>query len=299
MSFQFTVLASGSRGNVSLVRAGHLGLLIDLGLGPRSLLARLAQVGSSIEQVGTALLTHTHGDHVQDATLRLLARNRVTLYCHEGHRQNIGHWRGFDELDEQKLIKHYDDRPFLTPQGLRVESVELSHDGGPTYGFRVEGRPVRGRRTCSVGYLADTGCWSGAMAEAMTDVDVLGVEFNHDVQLQLHSGRSWHLIHRNLGDRGHLSNDQAGEFVAEVLERSSLGTIRELVLLHLSDQCNRVALALAKARAVTKASGRKVLVHAASQDLAYPDIMVKPGRRARVKAEAPATLFPWEADHRG
>ena len=36
MSVQFAVLASGSRGNSTLLRAPGFGILIDLGLGPRT-----------------------------------------------------------------------------------------------------------------------------------------------------------------------------------------------------------------------------------------------------------------------
>jgi len=39
------------------------------------------------------------------------------------------------------------------------------------------------------------------MVEALADVDLLGVEFNHDVEMQRRSGRSPALIARVLGDR--------------------------------------------------------------------------------------------------
>src|SRR3954449_1920509 len=86
MSVQFAVLASGSRGNATLIRSGGAGLLIDLGVGPRTLEARLASVGSGWGHVAAALLTHTHGDHVDNNTLHNLARRGVPLYCHEAHR---------------------------------------------------------------------------------------------------------------------------------------------------------------------------------------------------------------------
>ncbi len=294
MPIQFAVLASGSRGNACLVQAGHAGLLIDLGLGPRELAARLEGVGSTLARIGTAILTHTHGDHVQASTLRLLATRKIPLYCHEGHRAALSERPGFRQLDASGLVRHYDDRPFLTPMGLRIEPVELSHDGGPTFGFRVEGRAGRGSKAASVGYLADTGCWSEAMADAMADVDALGVEFNHDVTLQLNSGRSAHLIRRNLGDRGHLSNDQGAGLVSAVLGRSALGSVRDLVLLHLSDQCNCPKLALRVAREAVRDSGHRVSVHAARQSAAYPNLMVKAHRRARAVASIRA--FPWETE---
>jgi phosphoribosyl 1,2-cyclic phosphodiesterase len=294
MTIQFAMLASGSRGNACLIRAGHAGLLIDLGLGPKALATRLEGVGSSLTRIGSAVLTHTHGDHVQPATLRLLAARKIPLHCHEGHRRALSELPGFRELDSSGLVKHYDDRPFLSPTGLRIEPVELSHDGGPTFGFRVEGRTGRGSRPVSVGYLADTGCWSESMADAMADVDALGVEFNHDVTLQLNSGRSSHLIRRNLGDRGHLSNVQGAGLVSAVLGRSAPGLVRDLILLHLSDQCNRPKLALQVARQAVRESGRRVTVHAAQQSQAYPNLAIKAGRRRRAVAAA-SPGFPWEA----
>ncbi len=301
MPIQFSMLASGSRGNTALVRAGHSGVLIDFGLIPSALEGRLGEVGAGWRHISAALLTHTHGDHANPATLRWFANQKIVLYCHEGHRKNLGNRPGFMELDELGLVRHFDDRPFLTPAGMRVEPVELSHDGGPTFGFRIEARAERKARPVSVGYMADTGTWTDAMVEAMSDVALLGVEFNHDVELQRRSGRAGFLIARNLGPRGHLSNDQGAKLVSAVLKRSSPGSLRHVVLLHLSEQCNRPALAIEEATNAVRASGRKVAVHAARQRDAFPNIHVLPGRKSRAvapTAPGPASgfLFPWEVD---
>lgn len=295
MSVQFAVLASGSRGNATLVRSGGAGLLIDLGIGPRALESRLASVGSGWDHLAAAVLTHTHGDHVEENTLQALARRKVPLYCHEGHRPALARRAGFAELDAAGLVRAYDDRPFLTPAGHGVEPLELSHDGGPTFGFRIEAKPTRGARGVAIGYLADTGCWSAALAEQMTDVNLLAVEFNHDVDMQRRSRRSAALIARNLGDRGHLSNRQGAELVSAVLARSGRSTVRHLVLLHLSEQCNLPRLALGEARAAIRGTGRRVLVHAARQSPAHPNLWVAPGRRPRPRPRLVADAEPAEA----
>jgi phosphoribosyl 1,2-cyclic phosphodiesterase len=259
-------------------------LLIDLGVGPRTLAERLASVGATWGDVGVDLLTHTHADHLDNATLLGLARNRVPLYCHEGHRQELLRHSGFQALEAERLVRHYDERPFLSPNGLRVEPVSLRHDG-PTFGFRVEATIARGRPAVGIGYVADTGSWSTLMADALAEVDILGVEFNHDVEMQRNSNRHPALIARNLGDHGHLSNSQGAEFVSAVLERSGRNGPRHLVLLHLSDQCNMPGLALATARAALRESGkgRRVAVHAATQQVAHPNVWVRPGRRRAVE----------------
>jgi phosphoribosyl 1,2-cyclic phosphodiesterase len=296
MPVQFTVLASGSRGNATLLRAGGAGLLVDLGLGPTALADRLASVGARWDGIAAVLLTHTHGDHVNDASLRWMARHGIRLYCHEGHRSALAGVRGFQALERSGGLRLYDDRPFLTPTGMRIEALPLSHDG-PTFGFRIEGQGDRRARPVALGYLADTGCWSEGHADALADVDLLGVEFNHDVELQRRSGRSPALIARNLGDRGHLSNVQGAGLLAAVLHRSRPGTVRHVVLLHLSQDCNRPALALGEARAAVRQAGRRATVLTSGQWAACPDLLVRPSRRQQGSSATPtAPGFPWETD---
>ncbi len=289
MPVQFAVLASGSRGNSTLVKAGGAGLLVDFGIGPRTLEKRMESVGVGWKDIHAVVLTHTHGDHIDSATLGRLVTGEIPLYAHEAHRGPLSRLDHLDALDKAGLFRAYDERPFLTPDGLRVEPIELSHDGGPTFGFRFEGRAERKARSVSMGYLADTGVWTSAIADALTDVDLLGVEFNYDVELQRQSGRSAYLIARNLGNRGHLSNAQGAGLVEAVLQRSGPSGPKHVVLLHLSHQCNRPDIAVKEARAAIRASGRRVLVHAAEQGVASPNIFVVPSRR-QSRARSTANL---------
>ena len=135
-------------------------------------------------------------------------------------------------------MRTYDDRPFLTPQGTRVEAIPLSHDGGPTFGFRLECKDRRRGRPVTIGYVSDTGTWWDQTAEALAESDLLALEFNHDVAMQRRSRRSPMLIARNLGDAGHLSNAQGAALLGATLERSRPRSVRHLVLLHLSEECN-------------------------------------------------------------
>jgi phosphoribosyl 1,2-cyclic phosphodiesterase len=281
MPVQFAVLASGSRGNSTLVCGQCAGVLIDVGIGPKAIGERLESVGASWSRIAAVVLTHTHADHVDTAAFAELARRGVALHCHEGHRQALAADAGFEKLEKARLIRTYDDRPFMTSTGLRLEPIELRHDGGPTYGFRIEASAGRRQRPVCFGYLADTGSWSQQMAETLANVDVLGIEFNHDVALQKSSRRPEYLIARNLSDDGHLSNWQAAELVQAVLERSSDGALRHVVLLHLSEQCNQPELAIQVAGDVIEAAGSRAQVHAARQSPAFPNLWVVPGASRR------------------
>ncbi len=282
MSVQFAVLASGSRGNSALIQSGGSGILIDVGLGPRTLAERLRSVGSDWDRLTAVILTHTHRDHVDGATLGRLAERGILFYCHTAHRLELAELDGFQRLATAGLVREFEIHPFLTPNGFRVEPVALRHDSGPTFGYRVEIAAERRKKPVSLGYLADTGCWTPAMADAVADVDVLGVEFNHDVAMQRSSGRPPHLIARVLGERGHLSNEQGAEFVREVLARSGRNAVQHLVLLHLSGQCNHPSLAIGAASSAVQETGRKnrVVVHAASQHVSHPNFCIHHPRRA-------------------
>ena len=259
--------------------------MIDIGLGPRALGQRLESVGSDWSRVTAVFLTHTHGDHVESATLAELGRRRVLLYCHETHREMLEADQGFVELDRMGLVRQYDGQPLLAPSGFRIEPIPLWHDG-PTFGFRIESVARRRTRAIAFGYLADTGSWSESMAECLADVDVLGIEFNHDVAMQKASGRSPALIARNLGDRGHLSNRQAAELVRSILRRSSRERVGHLVLLHLSEQCNRPELAIHEAREAAQETGRRILIHAARQSPAHPNLQIDGHRHSASSGSA-------------
>jgi phosphoribosyl 1,2-cyclic phosphodiesterase len=67
-----TVLASGSRGNATVIAAAGTRLLVDAGLSCRELLRRMAVVGEDPAQLSAILITHEHLDHV--AGVAVLAR---------------------------------------------------------------------------------------------------------------------------------------------------------------------------------------------------------------------------------
>src|SRR5207248_2118621 len=143
------------------------------------------------------------------------------------------------------LVHHYyANRPFdLGP--CSCTPLPLWHDV-VTFGFRFDGVA----EPWALGYAADLGSWAGDLALRLAEVDVLALEFNHDVRMQLESQRHESLIERVLGDDGHLSNAQASSLLAEILRRSSPGRLRHVVPLHLSRECNHPDLVHAAAAAI-------------------------------------------------
>jgi phosphoribosyl 1,2-cyclic phosphodiesterase len=276
MTARFTVLASGSTGNASLLQSDGLGVLVDFGLGPRVLAARLAARGLTWQNVTSVLLTHTHSDHWNEATLTYLHRLRIPLYCHPAHGDHlVRQSRAFVAHHSAGLVQSYEaGRTLCLGHEVRLWALPISHDAGATFGIRVEGGKSLFGPTWAIGYAADLGCWDAELAAALSDVDLLALEFNHDEQMQITSGRPFILIRRVLSDEGHLSNRQAGDLLRAVLKATGRDTIRHVVPLHLSQQCNRPHLARAEAEAAIGDCGANSTVSLSSAGAPTPTFAI-------------------------
>src|SRR5476649_2675608 len=69
---RMTVLASGSKGNGTVMSSIRTRVLVDAGLSCRELLRRMALAGEDPHTLDAILITHEHQDHV--AGLGVLAR---------------------------------------------------------------------------------------------------------------------------------------------------------------------------------------------------------------------------------
>lgn len=69
---RFTVLASGSKGNSTIVSGGRTRILVDAGLSCRELLRRMKQAGEDPETLDAIVITHEHQDHING--LAVIAR---------------------------------------------------------------------------------------------------------------------------------------------------------------------------------------------------------------------------------
>ena len=79
---RMTVLASGSKGNSTVIASGRTRVLVDAGLSCRELLRRMALAGEDPAELSAILVTHEHIDHV--AGLAVLARRlRIPVFFTE------------------------------------------------------------------------------------------------------------------------------------------------------------------------------------------------------------------------
>jgi len=88
---RFTVLASGSKGNSTVVTGGRTRILVDAGLSCRELFRRMKLAGEEPETLDAILITHEHTDHING--LAVTARKLgIPVYFTEGTHRAWMRW---------------------------------------------------------------------------------------------------------------------------------------------------------------------------------------------------------------
>jgi phosphoribosyl 1,2-cyclic phosphodiesterase len=88
---RFTVLASGSKGNCTVVSGGRTRILVDCGLSCRELFRRMRLAGEEPETLDAIVITHEHSDHI--GGLAVTARKLgIPVYFTEGTHRAWMRW---------------------------------------------------------------------------------------------------------------------------------------------------------------------------------------------------------------
>lgn len=140
-----------------------------------------------------------------------------------------------------------------------VTAFETSHDAAQSMDYRIDG-------SGSVGILTDTGYVTDEAAQVLPGVSLLVLESNHDVEYLRSGPYPYTLKQRILGSQGHLSNDDAAAFAAQM---AACGT-RCIVLAHLSRENNTPQRAYDTVRRALDACGASVELLVAPRDELSP-----------------------------
>lgn len=234
------VLASGSSGNCSVLvaraapTAPRRVVLLDAGLSPRRTAALLLERGIRPDEVDDIVFTHLDSDHCHPGWPTAIRpggwRARLRIHRrHLGRAERCGLLRARTEPFEDAL--DIDDR-------LTAEVGLESHDDLGVAAFRFIARDEHGAEA-HLGYATDLGRVTDNLLDLLAGVDTLAIESNYCPDLQHASDRPAFLKRRIMGGSGHLSNDESAQAARAIAPRQNL------VLLHLSRQCNTPERALA------------------------------------------------------
>jgi phosphoribosyl 1,2-cyclic phosphodiesterase len=225
------ILASGSQANATYLEIGSSKILIDCGLSYRQIVYRLKENNRTLEDLTAVFITHEHADHV--AGLRVLAKNhKMKIILSQGTYMNLNK-RFLGEIDEELflVVKSLETLNFSDFQVLPFTTY---HDAAEPFGYRF----TEGIK--SLVYMTDTGYFPIKYYEHLKDADCYIVESNHEVEMLLESARPWLLKRRILDDQGHLSNEDSANLILNLVGEKT----KQIVLAHLSQECNLESIAL-------------------------------------------------------
>lgn len=224
-------IASGSSGNCIYVGSDATHLLVDVGISGKRTEAGLKELGLAMRDIDGILITHEHADHI--AGLGVLGRKyEIPIYATKGTIEAIKRNNSVGKVPEELFCPIQADEKIII-KDLACNPMRISHDAAEPVAYRIS----HGRK--KVGIITDLGNYNDYTVESLKGMDALLLEANHDVNMLQVGPYPYYLKQRILGDRGHLSNERAGQLLCALLHEK----LQAVVLGHLSKENNLPELA--------------------------------------------------------
>lgn len=222
---EISVLASGSKGNVSYVATANTKLLIDLGISALSVEKKLSEIEIKPKDINGVLITHTHIDHINGLKV-FIKKNKTKLYLTEKIYNELSLLFEFDNFE----IINSD----FSVNDISISIIKTSHDSSDSNGYIFEAN------NHSIAYITDTGYINNKHFKKLENRNIYVMESNHDVDLLMNGKYPYHLKQRILGDKGHLSNKDSAYYLSKFIGENT----QKVILIHLSEENNDPKIAL-------------------------------------------------------
>ena len=229
------ILASGSKGNCTLVRTEKSNILIDMGVTYQYLCTELDNIGLTPKDLDYIFITHTHSDHIKGLA-SLIKKNSIKVYILEEMEEEI---KKFIPLEN---INYYTNP--LELEELKIELIRISHDVDGV-GFIME------YNNDSFVYITDTGYINKKYFPLMKNKNLYIIESNHDEEMLMEGPYPYILKQRVISDHGHLSNTTTANYLKEIVGNRT----KKIVLAHISENNNTPELAVETVKSVLKENG--------------------------------------------
>lgn len=230
---EVTVIASGSKGNCTLIKTSNKNILIDAGITASAIKKRIG----AVPKIDLLLLTHLHIDHI--AGLSSIAKKIKCPICTPiTDIKNLTSLPVFNE-------SIYQDKD------LEITFFPLSHDV-ECYGILIKDASKE------LVYITDTGYLSLKNLKFIKNKDMYIIESNHDINKLMNGSYPFYLKQRILGDSGHLSNSSTAQYIKKIVGNRT----KNIILAHLSEENNTEELAYEE---VSKVINDQVVLHIAKQ----------------------------------
>lgn len=233
---RFITLSSGSNGNCYCLSSEDHTILIDAGIGVRTIKKRLADHDIDIRSVEMILITHDHADHVRG--LGKLAQSlSVPIFTTSVLHNALSNYGYIDE-SLSGCVRVVRVGAVFEHRGVKFYPFEVPHDATQTLGYYIDFCGTKITVMTDLGYVPQRGILCASNS------DYVVVESNYDVEMLLNGPYPAELKKRVLGEWGHLSNEDC----ASALQNYYHKGLKGIFLCHLSKENNTPELALEATR---------------------------------------------------
>lgn len=224
------ILASGSKGNATYIETHESKILIDAGISYKRIYEGLLKHNILLESLDAIIITHEHIDHVMHLAM-ISKKTKAKIYMNEESFENLPN----SVMVNLQVSKVYFIKPELKYKigDIFIVPISLFHDTKSIYGYLIKAEDK------NIAYLTDTGHLLEKYYPLLRQMETIIIESNHDVEMLLNSKRDYRLKQRILSDKGHLSNEQCQTILKNIITENT----RNIVLAHLSEECNDPSLA--------------------------------------------------------
>ncbi|SFR96049.1 MBL fold metallo-hydrolase [Anaeromicropila populeti] len=224
-------IASGSSGNCIYVGNRCTSLLIDAGISCKRIESGLSEIDVNPEKLDGILVTHEHSDHVLG--LGVMARRyHVPIYATAETLSALSRIKSLGKIDPG-LFRIIEPNQSFEIHDVIVNPFSISHDAANPVCYTIE------QNGHKVGVATDLGIYDDYIVESLKNSEILLLEANHDINMLQVGAYPYVLKRRILGERGHLSNDNCGRLIRNLLHDK----LRYIYLGHLSKENNYPDLA--------------------------------------------------------
>ncbi|MDY3982451.1 MAG: MBL fold metallo-hydrolase [Veillonellaceae bacterium] len=219
-----TAIASGSKGNATLIQYKNSAVLVDAGISARRIAKACKELGVPLTSIQGILVTHEHTDHIAGIP-QLIKQYGWPVYSRLGTIQAIRYKYNLPESCFVGLTKST-----LSLGSMVVEPFKTSHDAAEPMGLSCYGGSTKAT------VLTDTGYVDDAMLRHVDDSNLLVLEANYDPQMLKYGPYAPMLKQRVAGPEGHLSNEEAGRVLVMMKRPKHMSVI----MAHRSENNNDV-----------------------------------------------------------
>lgn len=260
-------IASGSSGNCIYIGTDRTNILVDAGISAKRIVSGLNDLSIKPEEIDGILVTHEHSDHIKGIGV-LCRKYGIPIYATQGSTKGILEYSALGDFDRE-LVHSVDIENIFELGDITIEPFRISHDAYEPCAYVAS---HEGKR---VAVATDMGMFDDYTISHLQNLDALLLEANHDVKMLQVGSYPYYLKRRILGDRGHLSNENTGRLLAQILHDDFKGVL----LGHLSKENNYEHLAYETVKmeitmAECKYSGNDFPIAVASRDNASEVIYV-------------------------